>query len=107
MLNTGPNTSVLEARRGVDRFIKVRRGMRQEIDSWDRGQPRSRTLPATRDRALLVYGVDPEDYVEVRRQYRDWREGRLDADTPMAMALESRKDELGRLDLGNYESLDG
>ena len=101
----GPSAPVLEARREVDHFIKVRRGMRQEIDSWS-GPSGNNVLTATRDRALLVHGVDPESYAEVRRQYRAWREGKLGAGTPMAAALERRKDELGRLDLGAYESLD-
>ena len=102
----GQSSSLLGARQEVDHFIKVRRGMRQQIDSWKSGPPRKNALTATRDRALLLYSVDPESYAEVRRQYRAWREGNLGAGTPMAAALEQRKDELGRLDLGAYESLD-
>ena len=102
----GPRAPVLEARREVDHFIKVRRGMRQQSDSWKSGRARNNALTATRDRALLLHGVDPESYAEVRRQYRAWRDGQLGAGTPMATALERRKDELDRLDLGAYESLD-
>ena len=102
----GQSSSVLGARQEVDQFIQVRRGMRQQIDSWKGGPPRQNALTATRDRALLLHGVDPESYAEVRRQYRAWREGKLGAGTPLAAALERRKDELGRLDQGAYEPLD-
>jgi len=99
-------TTTEEAARRVDVFIKVRQGMRSEIDSWNDGQPHRESLTAVRDRALALYGVDLDSYAVVRESYRAWRRGRLRAGTPMASALEGRREELRRLDLGVYEPLD-
>lgn len=99
-------TTTEEAARRVDVFIKVRQGMRNEIDSWSDGQPNRESLTAVRDRALALHGVDLDTYSEVRESYRAWRGGRLRAGTPMAAALEGRREELGRADLGTYEPLD-
>jgi hypothetical protein len=99
-------TTPEEAAQRVGVFIKVRQGMRSEIDSWNDGQPHRESLTAVRDRALALHGVDLATYAEVRESYRAWRGGRLRAGTSMAAALEGRREELGRVDLGVYEPLD-
>jgi hypothetical protein len=90
----------------LEGFIAVRRAMRREIDSWSRGASRREALVLARDRAMVMHRVDPQAYAEMRRLYRSWREGRLEAGTVMASALERRRQELTRVDLGDYESLD-
>jgi hypothetical protein len=99
-----PSTTSLERR--VDAFIEVRRGMRSVIDGWGGGPAQADALMLARDRAILMNRVDPGEYAAVRRQYRAWRAGQLRAGTPMAAALERRRQELARVDLGSYESLD-
>jgi hypothetical protein len=91
--------------RQVDGFISVRRGMRREVDrhSADGGHL---SLSVTRDRALAFYGIDQLGYESVRSAYRQWQAGETLADRSMAAALEHRRGELARLDLGDYESLD-
>jgi hypothetical protein len=102
----GEVTSGEDAVRRVDAFIAVRRAMRREIDSWHDAGPRPETLILVRNRTLVLHGLDPEAYAETRRVYRSWRGGRARPGTPMAAALEGRREELGRVELGPYEPLD-
>jgi hypothetical protein len=102
----GTAVSSEEAARRVDAFIRVRRGMRSEIDSWSDGDSHREALTVVRDRALALHDVDLETYAKIRRSYRAWRRGRLRAGTPMAAALEARREDLRKLDLGIYEPLD-
>jgi hypothetical protein len=95
-----------ETARRVEAFIAVREAMCEEIDSWPGGSPRPAALILVRDRALLLHGLGTVAYAETRESYRSWLEGRLRAGTPMASALEGRRDDLGRVDLGSYERLD-
>jgi hypothetical protein len=90
----------------VDAFIEVRRAMRREIDTWLGGASRRDALVLARDRAMVMHQVRPQAYAEMRRLYRIWREGRLQAGTAPAVALERRRQELTRVDLGDYELLD-
>ena len=106
MIDGRQGATANQATGDVDSFIEVRRAMRREIDSWSGGASRSDSLVLARDRAMVMYRVDPQDYAEVRRLYRIWREGRLQAGTSMAAALERRRQELTRVDLGDYEPLD-
>jgi hypothetical protein len=102
----GSGISTDDAARRVNAFIQVRHGMRSEIDSWNDGDPHRESLTVVRDRALALHGIELETYAEVRELYRAWRRGRLRAGTPMAAALEGRREELRELDLGVYEPLD-
>jgi len=98
--------SAEDAAQRVDVFIQVRQGMRSEIDSWHDGGGHRESLTAVRDRGLALHGIDLETYAEVRQLYRAWRRGRLRAGTPMATALEGRREVLREVDLGVYEPLD-
>ena len=102
----GNGISAEDAARRVNAFIRVRQGMRSEIDSWNDGDPHRESLTAVRDRALALHAIDLAAYAEVRQFYRAWRRGRLRAGTPMAAALEGRREVLRELDLGVYEPLD-
>jgi hypothetical protein len=102
----GTGISTEDAAQRVNAFIQVRHGMRNEIDSWHDGDPHRESLTVVRDRALALHGIDLETYAQVRELYRAWRRGRLRAGTPMAAALEKRREELQGLDLGVYEPLD-
>jgi len=90
----------------LEGFIVVRRAMRRAIDGWDRGQPHPGALNRARDRALALHGIDPVAYAEARTEYRIWRAGRSRAGSQVASALERRREELARVDLGDYEGLD-
>lgn len=102
----GTEMSTVDAARRVEAFIRVRQGMRSEIDSWNGAKAHRESLTAVRDRALALHGIDIETYREVRQLYRAWRRGRLRAGTPMAAAFEERRAVLRELDLGLYEALD-
>jgi hypothetical protein len=95
-----------EAANQVESFIRVRTAMRREVDSWGSAGARQRELTLARDRALALYGMDLDSYVEIRVLYRSWRGGRLRAGSPMAATFEGRRSALGGVDLGDYELLD-
>jgi len=90
----------------VEGFIVVRRSIRGAIDPVEGRAPRIQEVAAARERALVATGMDAGTYVEVRRAYRAWRDGRERPGTPMADAFEARREVLERLDLGEFEPLD-
>jgi hypothetical protein len=102
----GPRASVESAAGLVHGFIVVRRAVRERIDQLDGRLPRTQDVVAARDGALAESGMSAETYAEVRRVYRAWRDGRGRTGTPMADAFEARRNDLERLDLGDYELLD-
>jgi len=106
ILDGGQGLTVEQATGDIDGFIEVRRAMRREIDSWSSGASRREALILARDRAMVMHQVKPQAYAEMRRLYRTWREGRLQAGTAPAAALERKRQELTRVDLGAYEPLD-
>jgi hypothetical protein len=106
ILGDGQGATIKQATGDVDGFIEVRRAMHREIDSWSGGAPRRDALVLARDRAMVMHQIKPQAYEETRRLYRIWREGRLQAGTAPAAALERRRQELKRVDLGDYEPLD-
>jgi len=90
----------------VEGFIVVRRSIRGAIDQVEGRAPRIQEVATARERALVATGMDAGTYVEVRRAYRAWRDGRERTGTPMAAAFEERREVLERLDLGEFEALD-
>ena len=106
ILDGGQAASAKQTTGDVDGFVEVRRAMRREIDSWSEGASRREALVLARDRAMVMHQVNPQAYAETRRLYRVWREGRLQAGTAAAAALERRREQLARVDLGDYEPLD-
>jgi hypothetical protein len=89
----------------VDAFIRVRRVLRQTVDT---------TAPAllgpslrrAREAALAGESIDLRRYEEIRQAYRRWREGGVRPPGVLGLALEERAEELRALDLGDYERLD-
>ena len=105
LLHTSAETAE-DATRRVEGFVRVRRAMLREIVTWEDGSVDAEALRRARDRALALHRIDPRAYAEIRELYRAWREGRLQAGTSVAAALERRREEVWALHLGSHEPLD-
>jgi hypothetical protein len=102
----GADWTAAEAVRGVEDFIKVRRAMLREVETWGAGPADRDALWRARDGAIVRHGADPGTYAEIRSLWRAWREGRLRPGSPVAEALERRRSEVQTLHLGPHEPLD-
>lgn len=96
-----------DALRQVDRFIAVRRAVRQAADIEGSRLSPEQLMREARERALSATGLDPKHYAAIRRLYRQWKNGRHDPTHPVLAALELRRVSLRRVDLGSHERFDG
>jgi hypothetical protein len=92
----------------VDRFVKVRRAVRQALteSAGNEGEVLLARLRLARDTELRRVGMTRRGYLEVRSDWTRWRRDAAAVPAVTAQAFEKHRPELESLDLGDYESLD-